>query len=163
VEIPWDEVQQIVLRITTSNWWLKRRLAIVAGLSFAASPVPVNVTDGRGRRVACASGNTIKLPRWARTMWVILHELTHVMSRERPAHGRAFARTYIDMVNRWMGPGEAARLRECFGRNHVHWKGKERKARVRKPLTDEQRAAMLERMAKMRAMRKSKNAVSESV
>ena len=35
---------------------------------------PPTVTDGRGRRHACGSRTAIKLPRWARTRAVVLHE-----------------------------------------------------------------------------------------
>lgn len=73
------------------------------------------VRDGRGRRAACfQSGNntrrpgTIKLPRWARRRWVVIHETAHALVRANgnlhsPAHGATFVRTYIDLLVSYHG------------------------------------------------------------
>ena len=59
--------------------------------------------DGRGRRVACAEiyQHRIKLPLWARTPEVVLHEVTHLLippSEDTPAHGKEFLAC---MINLW--------------------------------------------------------------
>ena len=124
-EIPWEDVRAIVGGITTSDWWYQR--LGYGKVPEAADRHSVYVGDGRGGTWARAGGYGIKLPRWARQLPVILHELSHVLTGIRyrrvdhAAHGREFAKTFLEMVTRWMGPDEAARLRECFRKNHVHW------------------------------------------
>lgn len=64
----------------------------------------VKVTDGRGRRRACAYDlryPTIALPRWARCQWVIAHEVAHLVHRadDIPAHGGTWMRTYLDLLS----------------------------------------------------------------
>jgi predicted nucleic acid-binding Zn ribbon protein len=41
---------------------------------------PLTVKDGRGRRRGAASSfsNTIKMPKWTRLKWYIMHELAHI-------------------------------------------------------------------------------------
>lgn len=62
----------------------------------------VKVTDGRGRRIACAvpQENVIKLPKWARIKWAVLHEVAHlvVWDGRRAAHGREFMAEYLDLL-----------------------------------------------------------------
>ncbi|MCB9942391.1 MAG: hypothetical protein H6851_02030 [Geminicoccaceae bacterium] len=57
---------------------------------------PPEVTDGRGRRHACGSRTVIKLPRWARTPAVVLHECAHGLSHD--GHGPGFVRTYVELL-----------------------------------------------------------------
>jgi hypothetical protein len=63
-------------------------------LGPAASP-PL-VTDGRGRRHACGSRQVIKLPRWARTRAIVLHEAAHGFADD--AHGPQFVRAYVELL-----------------------------------------------------------------
>ena len=62
---------------------------------------PPEVTDGRGRRHACGSRQVIKLPRWARTVPVVLHECAHGLADDR--HGPRFVARYVDLLVRFMG------------------------------------------------------------
>ncbi len=57
---------------------------------------PPVVTDGRGRRHACGSREIIKLPRWARTRPIVLHECAHGMSDDK--HGPKFLRGYVELL-----------------------------------------------------------------
>jgi hypothetical protein len=59
------------------------------------------VTDGRGRRHACGSREAIKLPRWARTRAVVLHECAHGLARDM--HGPEFVAVYVGLLERFAG------------------------------------------------------------
>lgn len=62
---------------------------------------PPVVSDGRGRRHACGSRQVIKLPRWARTRPVVLHECAHGLADDR--HGPRFVARYVDLLERFLG------------------------------------------------------------
>jgi putative metallohydrolase (TIGR04338 family) len=64
------------------------------------------VTDGRGRRHACGSRAEIKLPRWARTRPVVLHECAHGLADDK--HGPRFVARYVDLLERFLGMERAA-------------------------------------------------------
>lgn len=57
---------------------------------------PPEVTDGRGRRHACGSRAVIKLPRWARTRPVVLHECAHGLAPDK--HGPRFMAVYLALL-----------------------------------------------------------------
>ena len=57
---------------------------------------PPRVTDGRGRRHAAGSREVIKLPRWARTRPIVLHECAHGMASD--GHGPEFVAVYLDLL-----------------------------------------------------------------
>ena len=57
---------------------------------------PPRVTDGRGRRHACGSREVIKLPRWARTRAIVLHECAHGMTDD--GHGPKFVAVYVGLL-----------------------------------------------------------------
>ena len=73
-----------------------------AEADLAAKPGwrPPEVTDGRGRRHACGSRQVIKLPRWARTRPVVLHECAHGLADDR--HGPRFVARYVELLVRFM-------------------------------------------------------------
>jgi hypothetical protein len=64
-------------------------------------PAP-EIKDGRRTRIARGDRFTINLPRWARTVWTVLHEVSHGIAQyyapEDVAHGRTFARVYFDLL-----------------------------------------------------------------
>ena len=62
---------------------------------------PPEVGDGRGRRHAAGSRAAIKLPRWARTRAVVLHECAHGMADDR--HGPGFVAAYVALLERFAG------------------------------------------------------------
>jgi hypothetical protein len=67
---------------------------------------PPRVTDGRGRRHACGSRQAIKLPRWARTRAIVLHECAHGLAAD--LHGPEFVAVYVDLLARFAGLDPAA-------------------------------------------------------
>lgn len=67
---------------------------------------PPRVTDGRGRRHACGSREVIKLPRWARTAPIVLHECAHGLAPDR--HGPRFVAAYAALLERFLGMDGAA-------------------------------------------------------
>lgn len=131
-----SEIQCWVDKITTSKWWAK---------NFPNASTRVTIKDGRGRRNACAETiwhyPRLKLPRWARSQRVVLHELAHVASDDgdlSPSHGRKFCRAFLALVGRWMGSESQKELRESFRRHNVKW-------HRRKNLTEDQRKALAQR------------------
>lgn len=67
---------------------------------------PPRLGDGRGRRHACGSREVIKLPRWARTRIIVLHECAHGMSAD--GHGPAFVAAYVALLCAFAGHDRAA-------------------------------------------------------
>lgn len=69
----------------------------------AAEPgwAPPRVTDGRGRRHACGSREVIKLPRWARSAPIVLHECAHGLAPD--GHGPRFVAAYAALLERFLG------------------------------------------------------------
>jgi putative metallohydrolase (TIGR04338 family) len=110
--------EEFVGRITRSNWWRKR-----------AQPYQFHITvkDGRGNRKASAGPASITLPRWARKEWVVLHELAHCLSWDEcrrngeGGHGRTFVRTYLALVDRFLGKDTGRVMREVFREHRVKW------------------------------------------
>ena len=76
------------------------RTLVAAVFRWADRPAPI-VTDGRGRRHACGSPEAIKLPRWARTPAIVLHECAHGLARDM--HGPEFVATYVELLARFAG------------------------------------------------------------
>ena len=108
-----NEVTEFAASVVGSAWWRKR-----CGVRV------VHVKDGRGRVNACAYGNTIKLPRWARSKMVVLHELAHVLNDSGGApHGREFAAAFLALVDRFGEPGDGKLLREGYAAKRVKWRG----------------------------------------
>ena len=66
---------------------------------------PPTLGDGRGRRHACGSRRVIKLPRWARTQIIVLHECAHGMSDD--GHGPRFVRAYVALLEQFAGRDRA--------------------------------------------------------
>lgn len=61
---------------------------------------PPIVTDGRGRRHASGSRQAIKLPRWARTRPVVLHECAHGLADDQ--HGPRFVARYVELLEHFL-------------------------------------------------------------
>lgn len=61
------------------------------------------VHDGRGHRRAVSYGGMIAIPLWARSRWVVLHELAHELTTQEPAHGPHFVANYLTLVERFLG------------------------------------------------------------
>lgn len=110
-----DEVKSYIKKICASQYWKKLN-----------GYTKIIVKDGRGRRIACAfSKYEIALPRWARCERVILHELAHTLISFNndgiAAHGKEFAKGYLNLVKRFMGNEAYLSLRAGFKKYHVKY------------------------------------------
>ena len=98
------------------------RRVIAAAYAWYEAPspgsawMPPRLTDGRGRRHACGSREVIKLPRWARTPAIVLHECAHGMADDR--HGPGFMAVYVALLERFAG-FDATQLRASLAAARV--------------------------------------------
>jgi hypothetical protein len=95
------------------------RTLVATVFRWADRPAPI-VSDGRGRRHACGSPEAIKLPRWARTPAIVLHECAHGLARDM--HGPEFVATYVELLARFAG-FDADELRASLERSKVMMAG----------------------------------------
>jgi putative metallohydrolase (TIGR04338 family) len=117
------ECQAFVDKVLRSKWWRSR-----------GGESGIVVEDGRGRSRACYQSGffsmtgrgirppVVKLPRWARSELVILHELAHSLTNGGPWHGREFARNFLALVGRFMGREAATALRESYRKHRVKYR-----------------------------------------
>lgn len=82
---------------------------------------PPEIADGRGTRIARGGLNRLNLPRWARTKAVVLHEITHALTPDRPAHGWVFCKNYLAIVQHFMGTEAAKELRVAYREHRVRY------------------------------------------
>lgn len=86
------------------------------------------VRDGRGCRNALGGKYWIKMPKWARTQYIVLHEFAHSLAarkygrREVAAHGREFASIYLDLVRFAMGKAAHDALVASFKAHRVRYR-----------------------------------------
>lgn len=117
----------------------------------------VRVGDGRRCRAASGGPSKIVIPRWARTQWVVLHELAHTLHlRNHPReafHGWRFCSIYLQIVRAFIGKAAHDSLKQQFKELGVKYR--EPKKRV---LTDEQKAALRARLAAVRAAKAARAA-----
>lgn len=96
----------------------------------------IMVLDGRGRRSACASYSggqkAIKLPKWARTKYVILHEVAHHISGGA-GHKAEFASCLLDLVRHFLGKESADALQGAYYYKGVKVVGKKGATKARCP------------------------------
>lgn len=91
---------------------------------------------------------------WAMQEFIYLHELAHAIRSRQPGdyktqpHGWEFCEVYLSLVSRFMGTAHADALKASFKKHRVRFS----KPRTR-TLTDEQRAALRDRLAAVRAQR----------
>ena len=97
---------------------------------------PIIVLDGRGRRRACATfqygRRAIKLPIWARTKYVILHEVAHHLTH-LDGHKAEFASCLLDLVRHFLGKESADALQGAFHLKGVKVVGKNGAVKARCP------------------------------
>lgn len=143
------DVQAYVDKVVGTAWWIAR-------WGFD----PVRVADGRGSSSArCISTTGIAMPVDMRSKWVVLHELAHVVTQRQygwnvvPWHGWEFCDNYLAIVRHYLGADAADRLRAEMRAGRVRYT----KPRQGRPLTPEQRAAAVARLAAYRANAASKD------
>ena len=123
--VPWGrkfngipEAQAFVDQVISSSAWEFAPTEDADGVAWVVPRVVV-VRDGRGRRHACSErawfGSEIKLPKWARTELIVLHELAHVrVPPGFPPHGARFAAEYLALVRRFASEDIADALEASF-------------------------------------------------
>lgn len=102
----------------------------------------VTVLDGRGRRSACATnhyeeGRAIKLPKWSRNRYVILHEVAHHLTF-LDGHKAEFASCLLDLVRHFMGKESAEALQGAYHLKGVKVVGKNKPVKARCPQSRKQ-------------------------
>lgn len=133
--------QHYVDRITTSAWW-RRNLYGVAphhvhvfaryGGSGSYARYGYRKHSRYPKRGAChwislgTGTNSERGIPHCRDPWVILHELAHIMccvsGHKDEGHGALFARYYLALVRRWLGPEAAGALREAYKVERVKYR-----------------------------------------
>ena len=152
-----EEIQTYVDKVLSRAWFVRRWPRVAAN--------GITVEDGRGRRAAAAKTRwgrlIVTMPKWSRYEEIILHEIAHHCSdaqhgtREVAAHGWEFAGTLVELVRYEMGKDEADEMKASFRKHKVRWT----EPTKRKPLSEAQRAANIERLAKARAAREASKPV----
>jgi putative metallohydrolase (TIGR04338 family) len=142
-----DEAQALVDKMSASS--LRER--------YPRAAIPCLIRDGRGARHAFYRplDETITLPRFARTRYIVLHEFAHhLLADERAgiaSHGWEFAECLLYLVRIYMGRGDEQTLKAAFKAHRVKF----RPPRKRN-LTDAQRAAARERIIAVNAAKAAK-------
>ena len=94
--------------------WRKER----GRLGLARQRPPAIERPAWGQRRALAHfDHRITLPRWARSRWVILHELAHRLTPGDEAHGARFVGVLMGLASRWLDydAGELMALADRHG------------------------------------------------
>lgn len=104
--------------ILVSGWWIDR---------FRIDSIEVR--DGSGKRNASAhyADWSIRLPRWARTKGIVLHEvahlavedLAHLHHYEVSSHGPEFCFVFLKLIEQFLGQAEANELFLEFSRSKI--------------------------------------------
>lgn len=145
------EIQAWVDKITASAWWRKRYPRVKK----------ITVKNGAGQRRALAFPyrQEISLPKWSRSKGIIIHEITHlVVPVSVASHGWEFCSEYLAIVKHFLGQGDHDALKAAFDKRKVRY----RKPRQRAPLTDEQKAVLVERLAIARAAKEQRAAAEQA-
>jgi putative metallohydrolase (TIGR04338 family) len=79
--------------------WRKERGRV--GLAGTKAPSIESSSWGQ-RRALAHHDHRITLPRWARSRWVILHEMAHRLTPRDEAHGPRFVGVLIGLACRWL-------------------------------------------------------------
>ena len=112
------EVQGYMDRITNSEYWQSLK-----------GWKRVRVGDGRGRNRACykPSSKQVCFPIWARSEWIVIHEMAHCLTHKTTggysAHGTHFCGHYLSLVEELLGLDKAIELSESFKSQGVRWYG----------------------------------------
>lgn len=117
-----EAIQRYVNHLTSEPWFLK---------CFGKYTIKVKNKSGSG---ADASYKTIRFSKWSRSIFVVLHEVAHVLHKPGygSSHGRFYARTLIALVEHKIGNEAAKILKAEFRKGRVKYLPK-------RVLTDEAR------------------------
>lgn len=115
-----EDIQNFIREIYESKWFKTR------GFKVIPKTLPSVQLYVRGHHAfANPCHNKIMIPRSMCYKWLVLHEFAHLLTDNSEAwHGRAFARAYLQLVERWLSREDMLRLREHFKTRKVHWRPK---------------------------------------
>lgn len=160
-EASWEELQQFTNKVLQSKWvmkhWGVRTITLVKGGRGARAQSSRYRFD-RSAETWKWSPNPVVLGTTCRNKVVLLHELAHHFAGLHHGHDWKFASVYLDLVKHFLGADAHSILKSGFDAKKVKY----HKPRKKKPLTEEQRAAAVERMAKARAAKAAKQAQTQS-
>lgn len=113
------------------------------------------VKDGRRCRRALGGAGGITIPRWARSSDIVLHELSHTITQRHfgrivAGHGWQYCSIYLKLALWFMSREAHDALKASFKTHKVRFT----EPRKRPPLSVEQKAVLVERVAMARAARK---------
>ncbi len=120
-----DDQRPLVYRAEDeSAWWIQGNHmalaeidALVANISeWAGIQKPV-LRDGRGTRIARGRKEFLSLPRFARNVSYVCHEMSHCIAAQREmddSHGPHFARIMLDVVRQFVSNDACKDLRYHF-------------------------------------------------
>lgn len=115
-DMTFPEVHDFLRSIISSRWWRNRYPGIT---EF--------VVINRGAKVT-AYGSLyrgkaqVELPRWAWQHLVILHELTHALTRSKaPWHGREFCSIYLQLIKHFISWLVWREMKEAFKQEGVKY------------------------------------------
>ena len=91
---------------------------------FAASVVaPIRVIGGRQRPATAMNFlSTISMPKWSRTKFLVIHEVSHILAARCfgedviAAHGPEYGTLFLELVEHFLGAEDALDLPEAFAR-----------------------------------------------
>lgn len=138
-----DETVKYARKVLSSKWFLKN-----FNLHISPSCTGVKLELGakhRFRSIALKSRGTIIFSDSQLDQSTVLHEITHLVTDTKQAHGREFARNYIKMIKHFMSKEAAEKLKATFKQNGVKYAMRRHRKRS---LTPEQKEVLRERMAK---------------
>jgi len=140
-----EKCQQLVDKLVKESKWFKKHWGEV---------IEVKVKPGKGHRRATGSRymvgwcgqykGIIQLPLWSRKTWVVLHELSHVITpNNKASHGWEFAQNYLKLVKHIMGKEAESALKESFKKHRV-------KYNPPRKMSEERRQQLREHMIQVR-------------
>ena len=133
-----SECQNYVDKILKSKWFRKHwpeveeiyvnpgKGCVRANASRTVCEKRLYTKEGRIKEKKKYVVGEIKLPKWAREDWIILHEVCHVVTcySKYAAHGREYASNYLKLVQHFIGKEYSDELKRAFKRNRVKYSKK---------------------------------------
>ncbi len=127
-ESSYKQVQTYVDSVLASGWfkerwpyinsvWVINSTEALARAGLARKDVNINSPKEKG---TVSDQYVLKIPHWARTERLILHELAHICTFG-DRHGKIFAGVLIELIRYWMGQTAALILERAFEVYGVRW------------------------------------------
>lgn len=92
-------------------------------------------------------GYELRFGVWTRQPAIVLHEISHLVAGVSQQHGWKFCAVYLDLVRHFMGKEAHDKLKASFKAHRVRFTA----PRAKREISEEQRAALVERLAVARA------------